>query len=125
MYLGEYDKAIQYHSDALSLFREVGNLREVCNALGNLGLDYIKSKQNQQAKNVLDEALTLSRKIGDLRNEAYVLRSISKISYATGDISRAISIAKTSLGLLEKIDDSRIPILKEEINKWETELGNS
>ncbi len=57
--LGEPAKALQYHQEALQIFRELSNLPEVARQLGNIAKLHLQLNNVKQAKTAIQEALTI------------------------------------------------------------------
>ena len=61
--LGEVERAIEYHEQALSIHREVKNRQGEGSTLGNLGLVYADLGEVERAKGYWQEALVIFQEI--------------------------------------------------------------
>ncbi len=99
-------KALQLLQQALTLYRELKDLRGEANALGNLGLTYIELENYSQATEVLEQGLTIARTIQDPQSEALALANLGLVYYATGDYQKAIAHQQQSLAIARKLYNS-------------------
>ena len=72
--LGQVEKAIDYHQQALAISQEIGDRRAEGNSLGNLGIAYRNLGQVEKAIDYHQQALAISQEIGDRRGEGASLR---------------------------------------------------
>jgi tetratricopeptide (TPR) repeat protein len=63
-YLGNYPKALDFHSQADKLFRELHRDELLAGNLNDMGLVYYYNKQSAQARRQYDEALSIYRAMG-------------------------------------------------------------
>eukprot|EP01047_Picozoa_sp_COSAG01_P088815 COSAG01_NODE_21082_length_919_cov_0.840244_1_plen_231_part_10 len=63
--LGQYQRAMEHHTQGLAISREIGNRRGEGSDLGNLGNAYFDLGQYQRAIEHYTQALAISREIGD------------------------------------------------------------
>jgi predicted ATPase/class 3 adenylate cyclase len=95
------------YDEALRLWREIGDKREIANALfnrayadmiaimeGSTGGDHVDS-----SRAMLDEAIALYRELGDKGGEGNILWALGSIYYFTADASAAESWYRRSLDL--------------------------
>jgi len=69
--LGEVARAIEYHEQALTIAREIGDRRGEGADLGNLGNAYSALGEVARAIEYYEQALTIAREIGDRRGEGW------------------------------------------------------
>ncbi|HAG84293.1 MAG TPA: hypothetical protein DCL61_24850, partial [Cyanobacteria bacterium UBA12227] len=74
--LKQYQHAIEYCQQALTLYREVGDHKRESYCLTDLGLAYYFLEQYQQAIETLQQALILYREIGDRLGEGRTLGNL-------------------------------------------------
>ena len=67
--LGEVERAIEYHEQALSIHREVKNRQGEGSTLGNLGSAYANLGEVERAIEYFEQALKISRDIQDRQGE--------------------------------------------------------
>ena len=68
--LGDYRQAIDLHTQALAIARDIGNRHGEGDALGNLGLCHYSLGDYRQAIDLHTQALAIARDIGDRYGEA-------------------------------------------------------
>src|ERR1043165_9788774 len=73
VYVGESERAIQFHEQHLTIAREIGDRRGEGNALCNLGVVYYSQGNAQRAIHLYEQYLTIAREIGDRRGEGSAL----------------------------------------------------
>ena len=105
--LGQAERAIGFHEQALVICREIGDRRGEGNALGNLGIAYARLGQAERAIDFHEQALVISREIGDRRGEGSDLGNLG-IAYARlGQTERAIGFYEKQLVICREIGDRR------------------
>jgi tetratricopeptide (TPR) repeat protein len=88
--LGEYQRAIDYHEQHLTVAREIGDRRGEGTALGNLGIAYDALGEYQHAIDYHEQHLAIAREIGDRRGEGTALGNLGGAYLALGEYQRAI-----------------------------------
>jgi tetratricopeptide (TPR) repeat protein len=74
--LGEKQKALEYYSQSLPLFRAVGDRSGEATTLSNIGQVYSELGEKQKALEYYNQSLPLSRAVGDRIGEAVTLNNI-------------------------------------------------
>jgi predicted ATPase/class 3 adenylate cyclase len=105
--------ATRLYDEALRLWRQIGDKREIANALfnrsyadmivimqGSTGISYLAS-----GRKLLDEALELYREIGDKGGEGNILWALGSFYYFTADAATAESWYRRSLELHRQAGD--------------------
>nr|WP_189523636.1 tetratricopeptide repeat protein [Nostoc sp. PA-18-2419] len=69
-YLGNYPQALDFHSKADKLFREVHDRERVAANLGDMGLLYYYNRQQPLARRQYEEALSIYRETGNVEGQA-------------------------------------------------------
>jgi tetratricopeptide (TPR) repeat protein len=64
--LGNQQQALEYHVQALVIFREIGDRRSEGDCLTNLGYAYMSQHDIQRAMECCKQALAIDREIGDM-----------------------------------------------------------
>jgi tetratricopeptide (TPR) repeat protein len=105
--LGQVEKAIEYHEQALVILREIGDRRGEGSALGNLGLAYSDLGQVEKAIEYHNQALVIVREIGDRRGEGAVLGNLGNAYSALGQVEKAIEYHNQALEIAREIGDRR------------------
>ena len=83
--LGEYRQAIDLHTQALAIARDIGDRRSEAAALGNLGNCHASLGEYRPAIDLHTQALAIARDIGDRYGEANALDYLGRAWLASGD----------------------------------------
>ncbi len=78
--LGEVEKAIGYHEQALVISREIGDRRGEGSDLGNLGLAYAGVGEVEKAAALLQQAKVIGEQIGDPRIVQATVAALESLS---------------------------------------------
>jgi tetratricopeptide (TPR) repeat protein len=105
--LGQFERALGYYEQALSVDRETGDRRGEGVRLGNLGNAYHALGQVERAIKLYAEALVTAREIGDRRNEGVWHRHLGNAYLDFGQVKRAIECHEQALAISRQIDDRR------------------
>ena len=105
--LGQYQLAIDYHQQALTIAREIGDRGGEGNSLVNLGSAYNSLGQYQQAIDYHQQALTIAREIGDRYGEGNALGSLGIAYLFLGQYQQAIDYYQQHLTIARDIGDRR------------------
>jgi predicted ATPase/DNA-binding SARP family transcriptional activator/DNA-binding CsgD family transcriptional regulator len=103
---GDFEKAIMFHGEALTLYRELGDEHGVAFALMCLGAQELEQGDLERAALLFEEALSLSRIIGDKRVSAMSLGNLGQVERYRGNHSRAIALNVEALSLFEDLEDT-------------------
>ena len=106
----QYEKAIDFHQEALVISREIGNRGGEGGALGNLAITQIKLCQYSEAQGNLHTTLVIFREIGDRAGEAEALKYLAEINQALGGVEMARQYCQQALALATELD---IPLAAE------------
>ncbi len=105
--LGQVEKAIKYHEQALVIAREIGDKQGEGTDLGNLGNAYSDLGQVEKAIEYYQKALVIAREIGDRRNEGNWLGSLGNAYSDLGQVEKAIEYHEQALVISKEISDRR------------------
>ncbi len=105
--LGEIEKAIGYHEQALSVFREIGDRQGEGAALGSLGVASARLGEVEQAIGHYQQRLVIAREIGDRRGEGTALGNLGNAYALLGEVEKAIDYHERALIILREIGDRR------------------
>jgi len=105
--LGQVEKAIECHRQALAISREVGDRRREGNHLGNLGLAYRHLGQVEQAIEYHRQALEIAREVGDRRGEGNHLDNLGLAHWSLGQVEKAIEYYTHALRIAREVGDRR------------------
>ncbi|MEL0592521.1 MAG: CHAT domain-containing tetratricopeptide repeat protein, partial [Planktothrix rubescens PR221] len=103
--LGQYQLAIDYHQQNLTIAREIGSRRGEGSALGSLGIAYCSLGQYQQAIDYHQQRLTIAREIGDRRGEGNGLGGLGNAYGSLGEYQQAINYYQQYLTIAREIGD--------------------
>jgi len=103
--LSEFEKAIDYHQQALSISQEIGDRQREGNHLGNLGLVYSDLGEVEKAIDYHQQALSISQEIGDRQGEGAHLSNLGSAYFQLGELDKAIDYYQQSLVISQEIGD--------------------
>jgi len=104
--IGEYEKAIEYYQQRLTLARNTRDPKGEAWALANIALAYKGMSNYNEAINCLQHSLEIVKKIGDRQGEAACLRNLGLVYKDICDYDEAIKYLQESLEISEDISDS-------------------
>jgi CHAT domain-containing protein/Tfp pilus assembly protein PilF len=105
--LGEHQKALNFYSQALEIYRAANDQRAIAVVMNNIGRIYLESGEQQNALKFLRHSLALSRALDDKAGEATTLNNIGLAHFELGDKQKALDIYSQALLLLRNIPDQR------------------
>ncbi len=105
--LGEKQKALEYYSQSLPLFRAVGNRRGEATTLSNIGVVYAALGEKQKGLEYYNQSLPLTRAVGDRRQEAITLNNIGQVYSDLGEKQKALEYYSQSLPLSRAVGNRR------------------
>ena len=97
--LGGRRQAIDLHTQALDISRDIGSRQGEATELGNLGLCYYGQGDYQQAIDLYTQARAIARDIGDRRTEANSLGNLGNCHIDVGDYRQAIDLHTQALNI--------------------------
>ena len=103
--LGDYRQAIDLHTQALAIARDIGDRQGEGAALGNLGLCYSSLGDYRQAIDLHTQALAIARDIGDRQGEGIELGNLGLCHDSLGDYRQAIDLHTQALAIARDIGD--------------------
>jgi tetratricopeptide (TPR) repeat protein len=105
--LGQVERAIEYHEQALAIFREIGDQRGKGAELGNLSLAYRALGQVEPTIEYYQQALVIHQEIGDRRGEGVDLGSLGNAYRDLGQLEQAIEYYEGALAIHQEIGERR------------------
>jgi CHAT domain-containing protein/Flp pilus assembly protein TadD len=108
--LGQYQKAIEFRQQSLTISREIGDRNGEGDALGNLGTAYHSLGQYQKAIEFFQLSLTISREIGDRNGEGLSLGNLGTAYNSLGQYQKAIEFYQQSLTISREIGDRYVEV---------------
>jgi len=101
--LGDCDRAIQFHREALVLARQIGYRKGASAQLGRLGIIYRSLFEIEQAWQCHEESLRIAREIGDRAIEGYRLGDLGAICLLLGQHQRALELYWQSVEIAREV----------------------
>ena len=105
--LGDYTKAIEYHTSRLAIAREIKDRRGEGAALNNLGGAYDALGEYTKAIEYYTFSLVIAREIKDRRGEGQSLGNLGNAYFSLGDYTKAIEYHTSRLAIAREIKDRR------------------
>jgi len=102
---GEYQQALDYYQEALTIRRAIGDRAGEGTTLHNIGGIYEATREYQQALDYYQEALTIFKVIGDRADEGTTLHNIGEVYEATGEYQQALDYYQEALTIRRAIGD--------------------
>jgi predicted ATPase/DNA-binding CsgD family transcriptional regulator len=96
---GEYTAAPKLYDQALSLYREAGDLVGIGDTLKMLGWGAMRIGDYEHAESLLNEGLIFCRQSGDLRQICSALAGLGELAVRCNQYERASDLLKESLDL--------------------------
>ena len=103
--LGDYRQAIDLHTQALVIARDIGDRQGEGAELDNLGNCHFRFGDYRQAADLYTQALVIARDIGDRRSEGIALGGLGKCGASLGDFRQAIDLHTQALAIARDIGD--------------------
>ena len=105
MSLGEYRQAIDLHTQALAIARDIGDRQGEGVTLGNLGNCHTSLGEYRQAIDLHTQALAIARDIGDRYGEANALDYLGRAWLASGEARRAVTLLEQAVSIADTTGD--------------------
>src|SRR5215207_908331 len=96
---GDYSAAPELYEQALSLYREVGDVVGIGDTLKMLGWGAMRTGDYEQAESRLNEGLIVCRQSGDLRQTSSALSGLGELAVRRGQYERASDLLRESLDI--------------------------
>nr|MBA2469024.1 tetratricopeptide repeat protein [Chloroflexia bacterium] len=103
--LGEATPAIRSLGEALKLFRELADPKNVLFSLNALSFAYWTASDLDHARVANDECLPMATHLGDTRNQARALNVLANIVWHEGDPERARRLFEKALAVARRAGD--------------------
>ncbi|MDM8531395.1 tetratricopeptide repeat protein [Anaerolineales bacterium HSG25] len=104
-YVGQYEKALTYYKQSLTIQQEIGDKAGEGTTLNNISQIYDSRGDYDTALSYLEQSLTIRQEIGDKAGEGTTLNNISQIFKARGDYDTALKYLQQSLTIQKEIGD--------------------
>ncbi|MDZ7960003.1 MAG: tetratricopeptide repeat protein [Aulosira sp. DedQUE10] len=106
-YISQFDAAIQYWQQALTIYKDIKELYGQGAALDSLGRAYNELGDYTKAIVYLQQALVIAQEIGAKQGESATLGNIGNAYHALGDYIKAIDYQHQSLAIAQEIKDRK------------------
>jgi tetratricopeptide (TPR) repeat protein len=104
---GDYAKAIEYYTQSLKIYEEIGNKSGIANSLYNIGLIHKNQGDFAKAIEYYNQSLKIKEEIGNKKGIAMSLNVIGTIYMNQVDFVKAIDYFTQSLKISEEIGDKQ------------------
>ncbi|MFO8041066.1 MAG: CHAT domain-containing protein, partial [Sodalinema sp.] len=101
--LGQYERAIDFHEQALVIFGEIGDRAEEGLTLGNLGNAYLDLEQYERAIDFHEQALAIAREISNRLGEGNALGNLGNAYNSLGQYERALEQYSQAVALFNEL----------------------
>jgi tetratricopeptide (TPR) repeat protein len=98
--LDETQKALEYLTQALDIFRAVGDRAGEARTLNDIGAVYAALGEEQKALEYYTQALAIYRAVGDRAGEAGTLNNIGLVYFALGEKQKALEYYTQALDIV-------------------------
>ncbi|MEL7039273.1 MAG: tetratricopeptide repeat protein, partial [Cyanobacteria bacterium J06592_8] len=105
--LGQYQEAIEYYQQSLTIAREIGDRNGEAASLGNLGIAYRRLGQYEKAIEYYQQSLAIFQEIGDRKGVASSLNNLGNAYFSLGQYQKAIEYHQQSLAIDREIGDRK------------------
>jgi CHAT domain-containing protein len=109
-FLGEYQKALDYHNWALPLARAAADHQEEASTLTDLGRTYRIRYENEKALDYLTQAIQRWQLLQDRRGEWEALATLSRLYFAIGEEYKSLSSFDRALQLSQELSDQDLEL---------------
>lgn len=103
----DYGLASALDEEALTLYREAGDIGGIAKCLTGLGEQAMVQGDYERATSLLEESLGRFRELGDNSGTAFVLNRLAQIAISSTDYTRATALLEESLALNREVGDNK------------------
>ncbi len=103
--LGNFDEAIGYFKQAVSIAAAAHDQQGLGKSLGNLGASYTRLQHYAEAMSSFEEALTIAIMVGDQKSRGRRLGNIASCYYFLGQRTVALSYYQQALAIAMELGD--------------------
>src|SRR5689334_7867392 len=101
--MGQPEKAVEYHQQALEIQRAVKNVRREAHSLNSLGHVSGLLGEPEKVFDYFAQALSIFHTINDLNSSAIVLEERARVEQQLGKLNEARTDIEESLSLIETV----------------------
>ncbi|MCI5180536.1 MAG: tetratricopeptide repeat protein, partial [Candidatus Electrothrix sp. AW3_4] len=102
---GNYEKALAYYEQSLSIRRELGILRGEGETLNNMAVVYRRQGEYGQSLRLYEQSLSIRWEIGDRKGEGVTLNNIGRLYYVQENYEQALLYCKQALPIRQEAGD--------------------
>ena len=104
-FLGQYEKALDFHEQSLAISREIDNVAGVANSLTGLGNAYDFLGQYEKALDFYEQSLAIFREISNVAGVANSLNNLGNAYDSLGQYESALDFYEQSLAISREISN--------------------
>ena len=104
---GDYVQGRRLYEDSLTMWRELGDRRQIAYLLSNLGFLTTAQGDYVAARSLLEESLAIRRELGDKRGTATSLNNLGLLLYRVGDPVAARALFNEGLAIWREFGDKQ------------------
>lgn len=108
---GEYKAARIYYTDALTIFKNLGEKHGVASILNNMGLTALQQGWYEEARQQFEEALKYFRELDNQRNIGDALGNLGSIALFSKDYAQAETYYKEALPITQQVQNLQSTLL--------------
>jgi len=106
--LGDYQQAIDLHTQAIAITRDTGDRKGESSELGNLGACYYSLGDYRQAIDLHTQGIAIARDTGDRQLVGNELASLGLCHYRLGDYRQAIDLHTQAIAIARDTGDRQL-----------------
>ncbi len=106
-HIGDYDAAMKYLAQALTIQKQIGDKAGEGTTLGNIATAYHDQGDYDSAMKYMEQSLTIYQQIGNKAGEGATLNNISQIYNARGDYETALRYLQQALTIYQQIGNKK------------------
>jgi non-specific serine/threonine protein kinase len=96
---GDFASSEMQHRQALSIWRRLGDRRQIARSVGSLGSTALARRDFAPARALYEEATAIMRQLEDRRGIATGLHSLGMLAYYTGDFRAAVALMEECIAI--------------------------
>ena len=104
--LGQFEKSIEFHEQALNIFRKLNNRRGEAGTLNVLGVAYKNLGQFKESIEFHQQASEIFRELNDHAGEAGTLNLMGAAYRGLGQFERSVALHKQALEIFRELDNN-------------------